>query len=169
MIVEVLLGPGHPDHPPLLQVRQMAEVDVSLVKYDDFTLLDPGAQLPGPLGVRVPRRVDDRKTGQKTLQVQPQMTLGGGLPSPMLGPVHTRGDQLDGGRVHHVDLPLELPHKALAGFPLTKRGDRSPKCSNTAQNSCSAIAASRTLLAWERLLRLGGVAPRSAESGPELS
>ena len=28
---------------------------------------------------------------------------------------------------------------------------------------------SRTLLAWERLLRVGGVAPRSADRGPELS
>ena len=33
----------------------------------------------------------------------------------------------------------------------------------------NAIAASRTLLACERLLRVGGVAPRIADNGPELS
>lgn len=34
------------------------------------------------------------------------------------------------------------------------------------QKSRSAMAASRFLFAWLRLLRLGGVAPRRAESGP---
>src|SRR5260370_23159759 len=33
--------------------------------------------------------------------------------------------------------------------------------------SCSAICAGRTLLAWESVLRLGGVAPRRLSSGPE--
>src|ERR1035438_567964 len=62
---------------------------------------------------------------------------------------------------------LNLRAKRLRPGPLTKRGDKSPKCSKTAQKSCSAISAGRTLFAWERLLRDGGLAPRRLDSGPE--
>src|SRR5439155_17944754 len=48
---------------------------------------------------------------QKTLQVEPQMTLGRRLASPMLGPVHTVGHQLQRGRIHQVDHPLEAEGK----------------------------------------------------------
>jgi hypothetical protein len=50
----------------------MAEIDICLVKYDDFTGLDSGAHFPRPFGVVVPGGVHDGKAGQKTLQVQPQ-------------------------------------------------------------------------------------------------
>src|ERR1044071_8718670 len=40
--------------------------------------------------------------------------------------------------------------------PPAKPGERLPRCSNIFQKSCSAISAGRTLLAWERPLRLGG-------------
>jgi len=55
--------------------------------------------------------------------------------------------------------------------PLPRRPAANPgecfwRCLSTVQKSRSASAASRRLLAWERLLRLGAVAPRKAESGP---
>ena len=98
----------------------MVEVHVSLVKYDDFARFDPGAQFPGALGVGVPRRVDDRKARQKTLQVQPQVALGRRFAPPVLGPIHTRGNQLDGRRVHQVNGPLESARKTLGGFATDK-------------------------------------------------
>src|SRR5438128_6268850 len=30
---------------------------------------------------------------------------------PVLGPIHTRGNQLNGGRVHHVNRPFEFASK----------------------------------------------------------
>ena len=98
----------------------MAEVHVSLVKYDDFAGLDAGAHLPGALGVGVLGGVHDGKARQKTLQIQPQMTFGGRLAPSMLGPVHARGDQRNGGRIHQVDRPLEPADKSLAGFAADK-------------------------------------------------
>src|SRR5271166_5865097 len=62
---------------------------------------------------------------------------------------------------------LNLPAKRFRPEPLTKAGDNSLRCSKTAQKSFSAISAGRTLSAWERLLRVGGVAPRMLESGPD--
>ena len=94
----------------------MGEVNVSLVKYDDFTRLDPRAHLPRPLGIVVPGGVDNGKARQKTLQVQTQMAFGGGFPPPMLGPIHARGNQLDGGRVHQMNRPLEPPDKSFPRF-----------------------------------------------------
>src|SRR5205085_2123787 len=64
---------------------------------------------------------------------------------------------------------LNLRAKRFPALPLTKRGERLPKCSNTSQKSFSAISEDRTLLELERLLRLGGVAPRRLESGPEFN
>src|SRR5271169_6677648 len=52
-------------------------------------------------------------------------------------------------------------------WPAAKPGVCSFKCSNTRQKSCSAILAGRSRLAWERPLRLGAVAPRKVDSGPE--
>ena len=40
--------------------------------------------------VRFPRRVYYRKSRQKTLQVQPQVTLGRRFPPPVFGPVHAQ-------------------------------------------------------------------------------
>lgn len=42
-----------------------------------------------------------------------------------------------------LGLRLNVRAKRLPAFPLTKPGDKFPKCSNTGQKSCSAIAAGR--------------------------
>src|SRR5450631_3679025 len=91
----------------------MAEVHISLVKYDDFTGLDSGTHFPRTLGIVVPGSVHNGKAGQETLQIQPQMTLGRRLAPPMFGPVHAGSNQRDGGRVHQMNHALELTGKSL--------------------------------------------------------
>lgn len=54
-------------------------------------------------------------------------------------------------------------------LPVAKPGDCCFKWSNCHQKSFSAISAGRSRLAWDSPLRLGGVAPRIVESGPECS
>jgi len=51
-----------------------------------------------------------------------------------------------------LDVRWQIPEKAFGG-------DRAPT-----RTAMPISAASRRLLAWERLLRLGAVAPRKAES-----
>ena len=53
-----------------IQIAQMPVVDATLVKEDDFTALDPGAQFARPLVVVLAGGVDDHEVGQQTLQVQ---------------------------------------------------------------------------------------------------
>jgi len=67
------------------------------------------------LGLVVLGRIDKGKAREKTSQVQPQVALGGGMAAAMPGPVHARGDQLHGGRVHQVNGALELAGKSVSG------------------------------------------------------
>ena len=92
----------------------MREVHVSLVKQDDFASSQPGTDFAGALVVMVFGGVDDGKGGQKTLQVQTQMTLGRGFAAAMLSPVHTSSHQLDGGGVYRMNGALETVEQALA-------------------------------------------------------
>ena len=92
----------------------MGKVQVSLVKYDDFTGPNGGAQFPCPFGVVMAGGVDEGKTRQEAVQIQPQMTFGGGFAPPMLGPVQARGHQLNRGRVHHVDDAFKAAGQAKA-------------------------------------------------------
>src|SRR2546422_6996732 len=48
------------------------------------------------------------------------MTLSRGLATPMLGPIHTGGNQLNRRRIHHVDRPLELARKPLGRLAADK-------------------------------------------------
>ena len=102
-----------------------------------------------------------------TLRVVARLRIAG-VASVMPRPVHAGGDQRNGGRVHQVNGPFELPGKALACASADKvRREAPPKCSNTAQKSFSTILADRTLLLCDKLLRVGAVAPRILDSGPE--
>ena len=55
------------------------------------------------------------------MQVQAQMTFGGGLAAAMLGPVQTAGDELNGGGVHQVDGALEAEGE-LGPTPMAEAG-----------------------------------------------
>ena len=109
----VLFGPGDKEYAPQGQVKEMGQIDVSLVKQYDFTVLEGGAHFAGSFGVIVPGRVDDGETGQKTLQIQAHVTFGGRLSPPMFGPIHAVGDQSDSGRIDDVDNAFETPGKPL--------------------------------------------------------
>lgn len=107
--IEVFLGSGDPEDAIGLQTGQVVKIHVGLVKNNDFTGLEPSTQFPR-LGVIVkPSGIDDDTPRQETLQVQPDVTLGGRLAAPMLGPIQALGHQLDGGRIHRMDRPVEPP------------------------------------------------------------
>ena len=100
----------------------MGEVQIRLVEDDDLPGADAGAEFAGAFGVVVPRGVDDGEAGQKAVQVEPQMALGRRLAPAMFGPVHAGGDQLNGGRVDHMDDAPEAPGDALAPVAASKAG-----------------------------------------------
>jgi hypothetical protein len=98
----------------------MGEVQVSLVKYDNFARLDPHAEFPGAFGVVVPGGVHDGEARQNTLEVQPQMTVGGGLARAAARSVHARSNQRNGSRVHQMNRAAESPGKAPARLTADK-------------------------------------------------
>jgi len=102
-ILHVVLGPRDPEDAPRREVGQMGKVHVGLVKHDDFALLNVRADLAGALAVAFLGGVDDGELRQETLQVQPQMTFGGGFAAPVPRPVHAVGHQLDRGGIDDVD------------------------------------------------------------------
>ena len=105
--LEVVLGAGDPKDLAGRQIGQMVEVHIRLVEDDDFTRVDTGAKLAGPLGFMLGSGVHDGAAGQEGLQVEAQMALGGGLAPTMFGPVQGTGHQLDGGGVHDMNKPFE--------------------------------------------------------------
>src|SRR6266498_2275191 len=107
-----LLSARHPGYPALEQLEEVEQIQIGFVENHDLPGQQARAQLPSLLGVAVTRRVHDSKSWQKTLQVQPQMTFGRRLAPSMLGPVHAVGHQLNGGRIHEVDHPLETKGKS---------------------------------------------------------
>ena len=109
----VLFGPGDKVNAPQGQVKEVSQIDVSLVKQYDFTGFEGGAHFAGSFAIIVLGRVDDGKKGQKTLQIQAQVTLGGGLSPTMFSPIHAVGDQTNGGRIDDVDNAFETSGKPL--------------------------------------------------------
>ena len=109
----VLFGPGDKVNAPQGQVKEVGQIDVGLVKQYDFTGFEGGAHFAGSFGVIVPGRVDDGKPGQKTFQIQAQVTFGGRLSPTMFSPIHAVGDQTDSGRIDDVDNAFETTGKPL--------------------------------------------------------
>jgi hypothetical protein len=90
------------------QVCQVFRVHVSSVENGDFTRLNIGAKLTRPDAVMLGGGVHDGAAGQEGLEIEPDMAFGGGdvWPSP------ASGHQLNGGRIHDVDEPLETKGEA---------------------------------------------------------
>src|ERR1700678_3340428 len=121
---QVVLGPGDKEDSSLHERPEVTEVDIGLVKNNDFSLEEAGTQLPGPRVVVLPGRVHDRKARQEALEVQPEMAFRSRLAPPVLRPAHAGGHQLDRRRVHRVDSTAEPPgNPAFAAAP-NKRGTR---------------------------------------------
>ena len=111
-VLQVVLGAGDPEDAALRQIRQMVEIHISLVEDDDFTRLNTGAKLTRPDTVMFGGSVHDGAAGQEGLEIEADMAFGGGLAAAMFGPVQRTGHQLDGGRIHDVNEPLETEGEA---------------------------------------------------------
>ena len=116
----VVLGSGDEEDAPRCERPQVGKIHVCLVKNHDFSLGKPGAKLLRPDAVVLPGGIDDGEPRQEAPQVHSQVTFGRGFSPPMLRPVHARSHQLDRGRVHHVNRPLELARKPFAGLAADK-------------------------------------------------
>ena len=115
--LQVLLGAGHPGDASDEQPKRWAKSTYARSKRTISPGADAGAHLPGTGVVVVASGVDDGEAGQQALQIEPEMALGGRLAAAVLGPVHARGDQLDGRGIDNVDGALESVGQALAAGP----------------------------------------------------
>ena len=109
--LQIILGTSDPKDTTLGQVGKVSEVEVSLVKDNDFTRLNIGAKLTGPAVVMFGGSVHDGASWQESLEIKPDVAFGGGFTPTMFGPVQRSGHQLNGGRVHNMDEPLESERK----------------------------------------------------------
>ena len=164
---QVVLGAGDPENAAHCQVGQVGEIQVRLVEDDDFAGPHACAKFAGTEAVVFTGGADDGEAGQEGLQVQAEVTLGGGLATAMLGPVNTASNQLNGGGVHQMDGALEAEGElrtaatAEAGVELLEMLEDAP------EEVFGHIWAGRSRLAVEKPFLLGPLAPRMAESGPE--
>ena len=118
----VLLGAGHPEDAALQEIEEMGEVHIRLVEDDNLSGADGGAEFAGAFGVVFPRGVDDGEAGKEAVEIEPQMALGRRLAPAVFGPVHAGGDQLDGGRIDHMDDAPETPGDSFAAIATGKGG-----------------------------------------------
>ena len=109
-----LFGARHPRYPAFEQFEEVEQVQIRFVENHNLPVQQARAHLPSFLGVAVARRVHEGKPGQKTLQVESQMTFRRRLAPPVLGPVHTVAHQLEGGRIHQMDHPFEAEAEPAA-------------------------------------------------------
>ena len=72
----------------LKQIKEMGKVQIRLVKDDNLTGANTGAEFTGSFAVVFSCRINDGEAGQKAVEVQPQMALGRRFAPPVLGPVH---------------------------------------------------------------------------------
>lgn len=114
---EIFFGAGDPEHVARGQVGQMSEVHIGLIKDDNLPGPHTGAHFAGAEAFVFAGGVHQGEARQESLQVEPEMALGGGLAAAMFGPVQTAGDQLDGGGVHQMDHAFETEGKARTAIP----------------------------------------------------
>jgi len=92
----ILLGTGDPEDATLEKIKEMGKVQISLVEDNDLSGANTGAEFTGAFTVVLSRGVNNCEAGKKTVEIEPEMALGGSLAPPVLGPVHAGGDQLNG-------------------------------------------------------------------------
>lgn len=108
---QVVLGAGDPKDAAHRQIGQMGEIQIRLVEDDNLAGPHARAEFAGTDAVVFTGGAHDGEAGQEGLQIQAEMTFGGGFAAAMFGPVETAGDQLDGGGVHEVNGALETEGK----------------------------------------------------------
>jgi hypothetical protein len=93
----------------------MGKFEISLVKYGDFTVFNPRAHFPSPLGIGLPGSINNDKPRQEALEVQAEVTFGSGFAPAVFGPIHTLGDELYCARINQMDLSFETTEEYFAG------------------------------------------------------
>ena len=123
MAAQVVFGARDPEYVTFAQMEKIGKMHVSLVENRDLSGLQPGAQGQGPRVVVMGSFFNNGKAGKKTLQVEPQVHLRGGLAAAVLSPVHAVGHQGNGGRINRMDRPFEATGKApvAPGRPKARR------------------------------------------------
>jgi len=123
-VLHVVLRPRNPEHTPVLQIEEVLEVQISLVKHDNLPLLQRRTDLPCLLAVVKSRRVHHRVRRQHRMQVQVHVALRRRLTAPMLRPVHAVSNELYRCGVHRMNRRVE-PTQVAAANPLrAERGDQ---------------------------------------------
>jgi len=123
MVTQIILGPCDPEDASLVQVEKTVKMDVGLVENGDLPVLKPGTKGQSACAVVMGSLFNDGECGKETLQVQPQMHLRSGFAPPVLGPVHTVGNQGNGRGIHSMDRPLEAAGQSVvaASGPKARR------------------------------------------------
>jgi len=125
MTAQVVLGTGDPEDTSAGEIEEVGEMDIGFIEDGDLPGLKSGTERHGADVVVMGGLLDDGEARKESLQVQPQMHLGGGLAATVLGPVHTVGNQSNGRGIDSMDRPLESTGQAAVSArrtePRTKR------------------------------------------------
>ena len=119
---DVVFCAGDPENATLKQIKEMGEVQISLVEDDNLTGTNASTEFTGAFDVVLSGCINNGEAGQKAVEVEPQMALCRRFASPVLGPVHAGGDQLNGRGINHMDNTPETPGDPLASFATGKAG-----------------------------------------------
>jgi len=118
----ILLGTGDPEDATLEKIKEMGKVQISLVEDNDLSGANTGTEFTGAFAVIFSCGINDGETGQKTVEVEPEMALGGNLAPPVFCPVHAGGNQLNSGGINHMNDTPETPGDSLAPVAASKTG-----------------------------------------------
>jgi hypothetical protein len=166
MVAEVVLGSGDPEDAALVQAKEADKVHVCLVEDGDLSGLKPGTQGQCPGTVMMGSFLDNGKSRKKTLQVQPQMHLGGSLAPTVPGPVHAVGNQSDRGGIHGMDRSL----KAVRQSPVSSGRTESRRkllqmCKHLPEKLFNHIAVAMLVRIGERVAAWRNRAPDRCQFG----
>lgn len=107
IILHIVLGAGDPENAALGKPPEVFEVDIRLVKDDNFTFVDSHAKRRCFRRIVSPGCFYKNEIRQKGTQIQTQMHFRRRFPPAVFCPIQTVGDQLNRCRINHMDHPLE--------------------------------------------------------------
>ena len=167
VVAEFVLGPGDPEDAAFGQIEEVGKVNVGLVEHSDLSGLKPGAELHGAGVVMMGSFFNNNSEGRKkSLQVQAQIHLSGGLSVAVLGPVHAVDHQSDSRRVDRMDRPFEAAGQTTVTSGWTKAGvQRLEVLENTPKQLFHHVAVAVLVGVRERIAAWCDRAPDRAKLG----
>lgn len=123
-VLHVVFCSASPIDAAFRKLEEMLELDVSLIEHNDFTGFQLITQAQGLAAVMVFCGIDNGATRKEALQIQTQVTLGGGLTAAVLCPVHAVGYKLYRGRIKRMNRLAEAAEVSTAHLALRKAGHR---------------------------------------------